>query len=108
MTAYELRISDWSSDVCSSDLAADRLLQGDDLLLQGTGDLLGDRGGAFDGLLHQLAMAARQFLGAVVLKLDRRSDAGDLGRLVLEDAARGFDLADDHVDRKSTRLNSSH
>src|SRR3546814_9765406 len=24
-TAYELRISDWSSDVCSSDLAAERL-----------------------------------------------------------------------------------
>src|SRR3546814_17732794 len=26
-TAYELRISDWSSDVCSSDLLAERLLQ---------------------------------------------------------------------------------
>src|SRR3546814_10700058 len=25
-TAYEMRISDWSSDVCSSDLAADILL----------------------------------------------------------------------------------
>src|SRR3546814_7512234 len=25
MTAYEMRISDWSSDVCSSDLAAGRL-----------------------------------------------------------------------------------
>src|SRR3546814_4188309 len=24
-TAYEMRISDWSSDVCSSDLTADRL-----------------------------------------------------------------------------------
>src|SRR3546814_7212885 len=27
-TAYEMRISDWSSDVCSSDLAVGRLLQG--------------------------------------------------------------------------------
>src|SRR3546814_9596925 len=26
-TAYEMRISDWSSDVCSSDLAADRILR---------------------------------------------------------------------------------
>src|SRR3546814_13484153 len=26
-TAYEMRISDWSSDVCSSDLALDRVLQ---------------------------------------------------------------------------------
>src|SRR3546814_17684560 len=25
-TAYEMRISDWSSDVCSSDLLADRLI----------------------------------------------------------------------------------
>src|SRR3546814_9806316 len=28
-TAYDMRISDWSSDVCSSDLAAVRLLQQD-------------------------------------------------------------------------------
>src|SRR3546814_8128369 len=27
-TAYEMRISDWSSDVCSSDLVAGRLLDG--------------------------------------------------------------------------------
>src|SRR3546814_6169780 len=27
-TAYEMRISDWSSDVCSSDLRADRLQAG--------------------------------------------------------------------------------
>src|SRR3546814_4564833 len=26
-TAYEMRISDWSSDVCSSDLGADRLTE---------------------------------------------------------------------------------
>src|SRR3546814_3707783 len=31
-TAYEMRISDWSSDVCSSDLVA-RALAGRDLLL---------------------------------------------------------------------------
>src|SRR3546814_20106330 len=28
-TAYEMRISDWSSDVCSSDLAADIVLEND-------------------------------------------------------------------------------
>src|SRR3546814_10919593 len=27
-TAYEMRISDWSSDVCSSDLDADRVVEG--------------------------------------------------------------------------------
>src|SRR3546814_1516774 len=34
-TAYEMRISDWSSDVCSSDLAGDRLFdKGGQLLAQ--------------------------------------------------------------------------
>src|SRR3546814_4366746 len=28
-TAYEMRISDWSSDVCSSDLVGDRVAAGD-------------------------------------------------------------------------------
>src|SRR3546814_3204845 len=32
-TAYEMRISDWSSDVCSSDLTSAPLLQGDALRL---------------------------------------------------------------------------
>src|SRR3546814_10645377 len=31
-TAYEVRISDWSSDVCSSDLVAVAIAQADDLL----------------------------------------------------------------------------
>src|SRR3546814_2981083 len=54
-TAYELRISDWSSDVCSSDLAtagaggADKLYGGDgpDHLIGGSGnDLLAGGAGA--------------------------------------------------------------
>src|SRR3546814_12595266 len=43
-TAYELRISDWSSDVCSSDLT----------LVQDVRDLVGRDDGAADG---QLAIA---------------------------------------------------
>src|SRR3546814_1374004 len=37
-TAYEMRISDWSSDVCSSDLLCDRavLLDHGELLARGT------------------------------------------------------------------------
>src|SRR3546814_9139737 len=30
-TAYEMRISDWSSDVCSSDLVADKAVADDDV-----------------------------------------------------------------------------
>src|SRR3546814_5816694 len=33
-TAYEMRISDWSSDVCSSDLGHDRLGDAGDVLQQ--------------------------------------------------------------------------
>src|SRR3546814_3001567 len=33
-TAYEMRISDWSSDVCSSDLLYDVPMPGRDLLLE--------------------------------------------------------------------------
>src|SRR3546814_15501825 len=53
-TAYEMRISDWSSDVCSSDLRDDRLigLGVDDVLGDGTAqDAFGKRhdgGAAFD------------------------------------------------------------
>src|SRR3546814_7008404 len=32
-TAYEVRISDWSSDVCSSDLFIDAITQDDSLIL---------------------------------------------------------------------------
>src|SRR3546814_13853294 len=34
-TAYEMRISDWSSDVCSSDLDAARIGKADDYLVTG-------------------------------------------------------------------------
>src|SRR3546814_6812258 len=33
-TAYEMRISDWSSDVCSSDLAAPALCAGNSVILK--------------------------------------------------------------------------
>src|SRR3546814_4485527 len=32
-TAYEMRISDWSSDVCSSDLGCDRVVAADQAVL---------------------------------------------------------------------------
>ena len=77
--------------------AGDRLFQRHDLLLQCGGNLLRHFGGALHRLVHQFAMAARQFLDAFVLELDRRGDAGNLGGLGLEDATRGFHLAHDHV-----------
>src|SRR3546814_1051067 len=67
-TAYEMRISDWSSDVCSSDLVAEALLQlGGELLgltdhREGVEDLVGDEVG------HLLPLALLRHLVEVVLE----------------------------------------
>src|SRR3546814_206207 len=54
-TAYEMRISDWSSDVCSSDLV-DQVV---DLTLRRPDDHLGvDQPGRTDDLLHDVRWAA--------------------------------------------------
>src|SRR3546814_3897731 len=75
-TAYEMRISDWSSDVCSSDLAA-LILR--DLVFIG-GEDLGDLG------------------------LDRTGVARLLQSLAIDDHARGVAAFEHLLDRKSTRL----
>src|SRR3546814_16168339 len=72
-TAYEMRISDWSSDVCSSDLlrrvparsSGGRLL----LLVNGLAQLHGDLRQFLRLRLHRLGIAA----------LDRRPGGGDGG-----------------------------
>src|SRR3546814_2148302 len=75
-----MRISDWSSDVCSSDL--DELLVGDEDLLQATLDqLLGQaRGDLLPGLGHRLAglgidQVLRQLHAAHALGIERRRPA---------------------------------
>src|SRR3546814_4781626 len=93
-TAYEMRISDWSSDVCSSDLVGSAVLQGP----RATGEAIKPR------------VRARQQRNAAVnaderhAALPRRSKRRCDGRIVLHRliAQRGG------KDRKSTRLNSSH
>src|SRR3546814_1487311 len=94
-TAYEMRISDWSSDVCSSDLLA-------------VGDVVRHAFHVAEGavLLPDLASAARQGLVGVELLLGNRQhesvDIGHEGLLPL------VGHTTDAADRKSTRLNSSH
>src|SRR3546814_4038489 len=106
-TAYEMRISDWSSDVCSSDLEGfgrvEQLLQGIDAqharpredsivdsIGAGQGPGVGSRG---TGALRMPA----------ALDDDDRLAAGGNARRRHELAGVG-----DRLDRKSTRLNSSH
>src|SRR3546814_2947428 len=94
-TAYEMRISDWSSDVCSSDLAghvdAEIVEQHD------------DRDREHDHADEQADQPHR---------VDDRLAAIMLGRgAVLDEAEDDLacpDRALEHRDRKSTRLNSSH
>src|SRR3546814_1536719 len=103
-TAYEMRISDWSSDVCSSDLKligggvevaqpivdlGEIALERVDFARHGFG-ILADGG---DGVGHGV--------GGEGGFVDGGGDRGDGLRL-------GFHCRTDAVDRKSTRLNSSH
>src|SRR3546814_2998652 len=137
MTAYELRIIDWSSDVCSSDLGGEE--GGDEhgvvVLVE---ELVGERRGTADG--HDVAGADRagDHVGAVALTeapLDAGRDLVALGRpgLDLLHRREGLDVAGSAgdgaggqgeegatygkrrqgrpgvgQDRTSTRLNSSH
>src|SRR3546814_9011983 len=118
-TAYEMRISDWSSDVCSSDLqewaynqAAARLVEADDqerfslspearIVLATPGDP------AFGmGMFHHLP----ETLGALSslqesFRTGVGSDYDAQGEEVADGIARGFEP---WLDRKDTSLNYRH
>src|SRR3546814_6350875 len=91
-TAYEMRISDWSSDVCSSDLS----------LMLTRGDVGMQRGP--DGGRYRID---RMSLRPAVLMIHQET------LIVAFDKTRPHQLGHGpadrrHADRKSTRLNSSH
>src|SRR3546814_7799001 len=108
-TAYEMRISDWSSDVCSSDLDAHEF-----------GALAEILEGAAAGITHRGLHAADHLVNDVLRgALERHLALNALGNqlhLVLDilleiavgAAARHRADAAHAADRKSTRLNSSH
>src|SRR3546814_7627821 len=90
-TAYEMRISDWSSDVCSSDL---RRRDADEGALR-------DRGAIFERRRDEpAAVAARDVL---------ERDEADADLVVFAGQYAGMgDTGGEAGERKSTRLNSSH
>src|SRR3546814_9973007 len=113
-TAYEMRISDWSSDVCSSDLCLDeaveprRLARGDagggcafrEPEIVALPPLLADARGATHAVMPDLALGielARAF-GKVI--------ASHLAGAAIDALSLTPGLG--CRDRKSTRLNSSH
>src|SRR3546814_2794700 len=114
-TAYEMRISDWSSDVCSSDLSPEREEKRSDQDDHPThaGAAASQRAhtkaaaGRHDRLSRQIWLCANQSASC------RRRGGGDArGRAASFQGRSGPYSRDDHrlagKDRKSTRLNSSH
>src|SRR3546814_6157889 len=107
-TAYEMRISDWSSDVCSSDLAGRQFIT------------------AFELLPAVLEFVVDELGGFVILRFDRfdlrltivigHCELEPFEALDLFEQLCGDRRAFLHalgcrcrgLDRKSTRLNSSH
>src|SRR3546814_3715660 len=110
-TAYEMRISDWSSDVCSSDLKA---IEANPNLAQpyvNLGMVLREQKKFEEALqyarkgaeLDPGSGAAQSNLGNVYMDLQRYKEAVVCFRRAME-----FQPSFATRDRKSTRLNSSH
>src|SRR3546814_6295300 len=97
-----MRISDWSSDVCSSDLAE-----------QLPGALFGSCTSQKEDVAGMGYRVAILHPAQAALRQSTPIESTRLGRVV--EALRGVGIqvagapyADESVDRKSTRLNSSH
>src|SRR3546814_6565003 len=112
-----MRISDWSSDVCASDLGARHDVGGHAEMFIGV-KMAGARDAALDLVEyeHQVALVANvaQRLeeglrrGAdTALALNRLDE--ETRTIVIDEVERGVDVVERRIgDRKSTRLNSSH
>src|SRR3546814_1630967 len=86
-TAYEMRISDWSSDVCSSDLP-------------------GVIAGALSIVTYGMALWA--FSLGPTAPLAALRETGMVTALAISVLFLGERVTPGRIDRKSTRLNSSH
>src|SRR3546814_4632867 len=81
-TAYEMRISDWSSDVCSSDLGAQRRLRADRRRHRGGGQARdGGAGGGQDADRDGARSLSARPVGRFVLpQRDRRTEERRVGK----------------------------
>src|SRR3546814_14262668 len=94
-TAYEMRISDWSSDVCSSDLVG-HVFRERHAVLRRLADGLVEQDRAAD-VLRQVGRGQQQLaVGAAVLLVVLDPDAGE----ALGDGAGGFVDGDDALARR--------
>src|SRR3546814_9139560 len=112
-TAYEMRISDWSSDVCSSDLAAPAVPDiGDYAEHQHRQDhRVGRMERRLDARVAVPFVAERHAAPGGPEAPRPSTDEGievEFAQRHPRDSRREGDERSDHRDRKSTRLNSRH
>src|SRR3546814_3625381 len=113
-TAYEMRISDWSSDVCSSDLPADSEAMKSDPdinLLQQEGLNVGylaynTQEPPFDNVKVREALNMAINKQAIIDAVFQ--GAGKVAKNPIPPTIWSYNDAVKDEDRKSTRLNSSH
>src|SRR3546814_8066407 len=100
-----MRISDWSSDVCSSDLNGQEVVLGTVLMLAGENSRIVARAAA-----ERLDVAAKALpAGVRTVAIYDRTDLVERAIWTVEkNLLEGALLVIVVLDRKSTRLNSSH
>src|SRR3546814_7426227 len=110
-----MRISDWSSDVCSSDLTLTGEMHPIRRAVLALGSNLGERLTALQGAVDSLADTPEVWVTGVssVYETEPVASPADsekfLNAVVLIDTTLSAPtLLDRALDRKSTRLNSSH
>src|SRR3546814_10052124 len=110
-TAYEMRISDWSSDVCSSDLISEQHGQAEGARRRARAD----RSRVRQGLGDEIGLEGSHAGGGDLDRIARPRHCPRRRRLAARPRHRnlwsrklGQDDARAPQDRKSTRLNSSH
>src|SRR3546814_9453468 len=115
-TAYDMRISDWSSDVCSSDLAARAyaLSPANPFVVETHVKSLLERAGEGSEEAPALCVEALNVLFAasdskeVQYRRDQLAKMADNALEILFQQPRSLNGSATRSDRKSTRLNSSH
>src|SRR3546814_2212202 len=109
-----MRISDWSSDVCSSDLLVDdarapwwMMTSGDEMAIKALEAVLGRKGWEDDAGKLMVGVAQRQRKGHWDTTPANAWGAVTVRRLATLYPASAI-TGVTNIDRKSTRLNSSH